>query len=453
MRRILTLLALGCGLLLAQPPSGIAIRNARIVTGAGPVIPKGTVVLRNGLIDAVGENVKIPGDAWVIEGEGLTVYPGLIDSISTWGISDSPAAQASTATPRGAGGAVAATPAAVPSGPPARGPEDRPMTTSWLKAADQLSSADRRIEAARNAGFTSAVTWPKRGIFAGQGSVINLAGEKPADMIILPSAGQYVTVSNGGFGGGFPGSLMGSYAYIRQVFADTDRYAHIKKQYAENPRGMARPEYDRALEGLMESPRILLPAVRATEITRMIKFAKELKRPTILYGLHEGYKAADAIKASGFPALVNLRWPEKARDGDPEDLDSMRALELRDKAPTTPAELAKKGVLFAFYADTIEQPVDIIRAIRRAMQNGLSEADALKALTINAAEIFGVADRLGSIEKGKIANVVVTKGNIFDERPQVQHIIIDGVKYEPTPDAQPPAGAGNRPGARPGVNQ
>ena len=426
---------------MAQPPSGIAIRNARIVTGSGPVINKGTVVLRNGLIDAVGENITIPGDAWIIDGEGLTVYPGLIDSISTWGIVEAtPTATPAAAAPTGGGRGAAAPPSTTP---PARGPEDRPLTTSWLRAADQISTSDRRIESARNAGFTTAISWPKRGIFAGQGSVINLGGEKPTDMIIAPSAGQYMTLSNGGFGGGYPASLMGSFSYIRQVMIDAERYTKVKKQYADNPRGMARPEYDRALEGVIESPRLLLPANRAVEITRMIAFAKELKRPTVLYGLHEGYRAADAVKASGIPVLLNLRWPEKTPNGDPEELDSLKALETRDKAPTTPAEFAKRGILFAFYGDAVEQPRDIIRAVRKAMTNGLSEADALKALTINAAEIFGVSDRLGSIEKGKIANVVVTKGGIFDERPQVMHIIIDGVKYEPTPDAPTPGGPGS----------
>jgi len=436
-------------MLMAQPPSGIAIRNARIVTGSGPVIQKGTVVLRNGLIEGVGENIAIPADAWIIEGEGLTVYPGLIDAISTVGIADAAATQPLVTAGRGGGGGAPQT-ATAAAAAPARGPEDRPLTTSWVRAADMISTGDRRIESARNAGFTSVVTWPKRGIFAGQGSVVNLAGQKASDMIILPSAGQYMTLANGGFGGSFPGSLMGSIAYIRQVFSDADRYARTKKQYAENPRGLARPEYDRALEGLMDSPRILLPATRATEVTRMISFAKELGRKAVLYGLQEGYRSADAIKASGLPALVSLRWPEKARDSDPEDLDSLKALELREKAPTTPAELAKKGVLFALYGDAIEQPAELVRAVRKAMQNGLSEADALKALTISPAEIFGVADRLGSIEKGKIANLVVTKGGIFDERRQVQHVIIDGVKYDPAPDAQQPGAGAGRPGGRPG---
>ncbi len=136
------------GFALAQPPSGIAIRNARIVTGSGPVINKGTVVLRNG------------GDAWIIDGEGLTVYPGLIDSISTIAVADPAAAAASTAT---GGRGVGAAPSTAS---PARGPEDRPLTTSWLRAADQIATGDRRVESARNAGFTTAVVWPKRGISA-----------------------------------------------------------------------------------------------------------------------------------------------------------------------------------------------------------------------------------------------------------------------------------------------
>ncbi|BDC47787.1 amidohydrolase [Bryobacterales bacterium F-183] len=435
MQKILSLLLLGCGLLLAQPPSGIAIRNARIVTGSGPILQKGTVVLRNGLIDAVGENVTIPTDAWVINGEGMTVYPGLIDALSTIGITDA-AATPGSARPAATPGAPAAT--------VSRGPEDRPLTTSWLKAADLINTTDRRIESARNQGFTSAITWPRRGIFAGQGAVINLAGDKSNDMIIVPSTGQYLALVNGGFGAGYPASLMGSISYIRQIYVDADRYARIKKQYADNPRGLNRPEYDRALEGVLESQRLLLPANRRVEITRMISFSKELKRPTVLYGLQEGYLALDALQAAGLPVLINLKWPEKAREVDPENIESLKVLEVRDKAATTPAELAKKGVKFAFYADGIDQPADILKAVRKAMQAGLSEADALKAMTITPAEIFGFADRLGSIEKGKIGNLVVTKGGIFDEKPAIQHVFIDGVKYDPAPDTQTPAAAGAR---------
>jgi hypothetical protein len=435
------------GAAFAEAPGTVAIHNARIITVSGPVIAKGTIVLRNGLIAEVGENVAVPADAWVIDGEGLTVYPGLIDGLSTLGMGSAAPTGAQATMPAG-GGRAALAAAAPPSGPPARGPEDRPMTTSWLKAADQVKTSDRRLELARNVGFTSAVTFPKTGIFAGEGAVINLGAERDSDMVIVPSAGQYVTMASNSFGGGFPSSLFGTIAYIRQIYLDADRYKRVKAQYASSPRGLPRPEYDRALEGVIESPRILLPASNTIQIVRMIKFASELKQKTILYGLHDGYKSVDIVKASGLPVLVSLKWPEKARDGDPDEVESMKTLELRDKAPTTPSVLAKNGVLFGFYSDTVDQPRDLFKDLKKAMENGLSSADALKALTLNVAQIYGVADRLGSIEKGKIANLVVTSGELLQERPPVKMVFIDGVKYEPTPEAPAPGAGG--PGGRNG---
>ena len=424
------------GLVFAETPSTVAIRNARIVTVSGPIITKGTVVLRNGLIADVGENVTVPADAWVVEGEGLTVYPGLIDGLSTLGM-DTPAPGGMT-MPTGGGRAALAAAAPASTAPPARGPEDRPMTTSWLKSADHIKTTDRRLELARNVGFTSAVTFPKTGIFAGQGAVINLAAERAADMVLVASVGQYMTMASNSFGGGFPSSLFGTIAYIRQIYLDADRYKRVKAQYAASPVGLPRPDYDRALEGVIDSPRILLPASNPIQIARMIKFAAELKQKTILYGAHDGYRTADVLKASGLPVLVSLKWPEKARDGDPDEVEPMKTLELRDRAPGTPAALAKQGVLFGFYSDTVDAPRDWFKAVKKAMDNGLANADALKALTINIAKIYGVDDRLGSIEKGKIANLVVTSGELLQERPPVKMIFIDGVKYEPTAEAPTP---------------
>ena len=434
-------------LAFAEAPSTVAIRNARIVTVTGPVIAKGTIVLRNGLIAEVGENVSVPADAWVVEGEGLTVYPGLIDGLSTLGMDASPAG-AGMIMPATGGRAALTAAAPTNTNPPSRGPEDRPLTTSWLKAADLIKTTDRRLELARNVGFTSAVTFPKTGIFAGQGAVINLAAERNADMVIVPSAGQYMTMATNSMGGGgFPSALFGTIAYIRQIYLDADRYKRVKAQYAASPLGLPRPEYDRALEGVIDSPRILLPASNQIQITRMIKFAAELKQKTILYGLHDGYKTAELVKASGLPVLVSLKWPEKARDGDPDEVEPMKILEMRDKAPGTPAALAKQGVLFGFYSDTVDQPRDWFRAVKKAMDNGLATTDALKAMTINIAQIYGVADRLGSIEKGKIANLVVTSGELLQERPPVKMIFIDGIKYEPTVEAPTPAAGGRTGGA------
>jgi hypothetical protein len=365
MTRLLACILLCAAWGFAAEPSAIAIRNARIVPVSGPPLSSGTVVIRDGLIESVGENVTVPAGAWIIEGKELTVYPGLIDALSTLGIPDA-------APPPGPGGRPVAIPApapitpATPAAPPARGPEDRPMTTSWLNAADLIKPTDNRIERFRSAGFTSAVTFPNKGIFAGQGAVINLAGEKPGQMIVSGPVGQYVTLTTGGFTS-FPGSLLGVIAYIRQVYLDAAYYKAERAAYQANPRGKGRPEYDRALEGVLESQRVLLPATREVEIDRMIRFSQELKQSAILYGAHEGYRAGDLIKRSGLPVLVSLKWPEKRKDADPDEIESYRTLEIRDRAPSTPSALAKSQVKFAFYSDGIENPKDVFANVRKAI--------------------------------------------------------------------------------------
>jgi hypothetical protein len=450
-RKLVSGLLLICAGALAESPSAVAIVNARIVRVSGPAIAKGTVVVRNGLIEAVGESVAVPADAWVVAGEGLTVYPGLIDPLSSVGLA---AAAAPAAGANGRGGGRNAAAQAAPAGAQAapaersRGPEDRPQTTSWIMAADELQPTDRRIETVRSAGFTTTATFPTRGIFAGQGSLIDLdSGEKGGDMVVVPSLGQYIAVGRGGGGGGgggFPGALMGVIAYIRQIYLDAAHYQLVKDAYAKDPRGMERPAYDRALEGVLASKRILFPANRLVEIDRMLRFAAELKQPVVIYGGRETYRpeAVDLLKKAAAPVLVSMRWPEPSRDPNPEDVDSMRTLEQREKAPSAPALLEKAGVRFALYTDGLEQPRDIQRAVKKAIDAGLSRDQALRALTLSPAEIYGVADRMGSIDKGKIANLVITKGEIFDDRTSIQMIFVDGKKY--TPAAEATGGGGGR---------
>ena len=443
MKKLAAALLLLAAFAWAEAPAVLAIRNAKIVTVSGPVIAKGTVVVRNGLIESVGANVTVPPDALVVDGEGLTVYPGLIDALSTVGIPG--AAPAAAATGRGGrtGGQAPTTAApAVAAAPVARsnGPEDRPQTTSWLLAADEIVPTDRRIETVRSAGVTTAVVFPTRGIFGGQGAVVDLiAAEKPGPMVVESPVGQYIAAGRGGgFGGGFPSSLMGILAYIHQVYLDADHYKLVKDAYTKNPRGMERPAYDRALEGVLDSKRILLPANRLVEIDRMIRFAAELKQPTILYGAREAYRpeAAALLKKAGLPVLLSMKWPTPPTGPDVhlED-ESMRQLETYDQAAAAPAALQKAGVKFALYSDGVDAPRDIQRAVKKALDAGLSREDALRALTLSPAEIYGVADRLGSIEKGKIGNLVVTRGDIFDNNTKVEMIIVDGKKYTPAADA------------------
>ncbi|MBM3792491.1 MAG: amidohydrolase family protein [Acidobacteria bacterium] len=399
----------------------IAIRNATVHTASGPVLEKSTVVVRNGLIEAVGPSVTAPADAWVLEAPSLHVYPGLTDAMSSWGL---PAA-----TPPAAGPGAATAPP-----PPARGPEDRPSNSSWVRAQDLVNPSDRTVTAARNAGFTTAAVFPTAGIFAGQGALVNLAGEKAGQMTVATPLGQYLSLSPRGFTS-FPGSLMGVVAYVRQVYLDADAYRAEKAAYAANPRGARRPAYDRALEGVLESPRLLLPAVWAKELVRMTELAAEFKRPTILYGAHDAARVAPYLAKSGAAVLVSLKWPERARDPDPEADEALRILELRENAPAAPAALAKAGVKFAFYAGGVERPADLRAAVKKAIDAGLDREAAVRALTLSAAEIYGVADHTGSIEPGKIANLTITDGALFQTSTKIKFVLIDGVKYEPAPEA------------------
>ena len=165
------------------PPPHFAIRNARIVTGTGETITAGTIVMEDGLITAVGRNVTVPADAWVIDGSGLTVYPGLIDALSTIALPSS--LRAAAPQPRFGGGGGPGGPGGQRGDQPpfSRGPEDRPATTPWVNAADELDAGDDNIATWRSGGFTSAIITPERGFFPGQAALVNLAG--PDCMLLI----------------------------------------------------------------------------------------------------------------------------------------------------------------------------------------------------------------------------------------------------------------------------
>ncbi len=421
----------------ADEPPYFAIRNARIVPVSGPVIEGGTVVISKGLFAAVGKDVPIPPEAWVIDGKGLSVYPGLIDSLTDLGLTLAPSLPA---PPSAAAGRPV--PQTI-----ARGPEDRPGTTPWRNAADELKTDDKRLETWRNAGFTSALAAPKGGIFPGQGALINLGGERAGDLVVKSPATLNMSFEPVGGFFGFPGSLMGVLAYVKQVFLDAAWYAQAAPIYDAHPRELQRPAYDRAAlvldHALRSQQLVLLPANNENQILRGLDLAEKLKLRAALYGGQQGYGVAAAIAARKMPVLVSLKWPEKEKDADPEADESLRTLRFRDRAPSTPAALEKAGVKFAFYSDGLATPKDILKNAKKAIDAGLAPDAALRAFTLNAAEIFGVADRLGSIEPGKIANLAVADGDLFNEKTKVKMVFVDGRRYEirePEKPKEPPKG-------------
>jgi hypothetical protein len=419
-------------------PQYFAIRGARVVPVSGPPVENATVVMAHGVITAIGKDVAIPPDAWVVEGKGLTVYPGLFDSFTDVGIP--------SAAPAPGGGGEAG-PRRPPTQEVSRGPEDRPGTTPWRSAADEASLNDKRIESWRNAGFTTVVSAPKGGMFPGQASVLDLAGARASEMVVKTPVAIPVSLQPSGGFSNFPGSLMGALAYVHQVWIDTDWSTRAQAAYDKNPRGVARPPYDHTesvlAEALEDHALVLIPANNSIQLLRAIQLVDAWHVDGVIYGGQMAYEVAGEIGAKKIPVLVNLKWPEAEKDADPDEKPSLRTLRFRDKAPSSPAALAKAGVKFAFYSGGITAPKDILKAAKKSIDAGLAPDAALRALTITPAEIYGVSDRLGSIETGKIANMIVTDGDLFNEKTKIKMVFVDGKRFEvrePEKPKEPPKG-------------
>lgn len=411
-------------------PAKFAVTDARIVPVAGSPIDSGTLVIDDGLIIAVGADVQVPDDAWIIDGKGLTVYPGLIDAMTNLGM---PAA--TTPRQRTAAAAPPGRQASQPAGPVSRGPEDRPATTPWKVAGDSLNASDERIGEWRNVGFTSAVVAPRGGIFPGQASVVNLAGERGRDMVVEPRAALCVAMpGRGNAYQGYPRSLFGGIAYIKQVFLDLQHYRQAWSIYRDSPRGLKRPSYDPALEAIQfvmeKRGPVLYPGNEAREIHRAVAMARETGANIVVYGGQQGYEVAKVLADEDMAVLVNLEWPAKPTDSDPEAEETLRVLRFRDRAPSTPAAFEKAGVLFAFYSGSIKKPEEILGKVEKAIEHGLSSEAAIEALTLGAARIFGVDDRLGSLEAGKIANLLITEGVLFEKNSRPKMVFVDGRKFD-----------------------
>jgi imidazolonepropionase-like amidohydrolase len=434
---------------LSDEPPVFAIRDARIVPVSAAPIEKGTVVVRDGLIEAVGAEVSIPPDAWILDGKGLVVYPGLLDAGSDIGL---PAAAAEP-TPLAAGPPGRARRTAPPAAPPATPPvtsqpaatlEETSSMNTFVRAADILTDGGARAEAARRAGITTVLTVPNRGIFLGQSALVNLNGEKSTMVVRAPVAMHLWLASSGGFRE-YPSSLMGILAFVRQAFLDARRYQECWETYDRNLRALRRPETNRALEALLPVAQkkmpLVIPANTAPEILRAIRLAEENDVRPILSGGAEAWKVGSLLKEKAIPVLVSLNFPEKPRDENPDADESLRQLQRRADAPKNPGELQKAGVAFCFFSDGLASPRDFLRNAARAVKAGLPADAALRAMTLSAAEILGAPEQLGSIEKGKIANLVVADGDLFAATTRLRYIFVDGKKHDVA--AEPPRPRGS----------
>ena len=413
-----------------------AITNARIVTVSGPTIERGTVVIRNGLIVAVGANVNAPPDARIIDGAGLTVYPGLIDSYTNLAL---PEAAASPSPPAGGGGGFfAAQPRPSPGGPNSTQP---PGLQPEVMVEEVIRPGGTDIESSRNVGITTALTSPRTGIWMGQSALINLAGGTPQEMIVRSPVAMHVGFTP--LRGAYPGSLLGVFATLRQMMLDAQRYRDAVQAYERSPRGMRRPDVDRSLAALVPVVDGRMPVVMLAnserEIARALDLATEFKLRLIIAGGREADRLADRLVKQNVPVLLSLNLPRRTTPALPEaDPEPLRVLRDRVEAQQTAGKLAKAGVRFAFQSGSLTNISDLLSNANRTIENGLSTTDALRAFTIWPATIFGVDNQLGSIETGKIANLTMTRGDLFDRNSRVAHVFIDGRPVDLRPAAGGP---------------
>jgi hypothetical protein len=276
----------------------------------------------------------------------------------------------------------------------------------------------------------------------GQSALINLAGETPQQMIVRSPVAMHVSFTP--LRGSYPGSLMGVFAQLRQMMLDAQRYRDSMQIYERNSRGIRRPETDRSLAALVPVIDGRMPVVMLAnserEISRALDLAAEFKLKLIIAGGREADRVADRLAKQNVPVLLSLNLPRRTTAAMPEaDPEPMRTLRERVAAQQTASKLAKAGVRFAFQSGSLTNMTDLMPNANRMIENGLSATDAVRAFTLWPAEILGVASQLGSIEAGKIANLTVTRGDLFDRNSRVAHVFIDGrpVDLRPAPAATP----------------
>jgi imidazolonepropionase-like amidohydrolase len=399
-----------------------AIVDARVMPVSGAVLDRATVVIREGLIDAVGASVSLPPGTRTIDGRGLTLTPGLIDGFDGVGLppaSPRPAAGSGSAAPAAAG--AAATPAAL---------SPQALALDRVRVADALKARDQ--------GLTTALVVPRDGVLPGRSVLLNLSGDKTDGMVMRQPAALHVHMATQA--SRYPNSLMGTVALVRQSLLDAAWYREEWAAYEKSPSGQRRPAYDAALEAWADVTSGRLPlvvtALRENDIRRALALADEFKVRVTVAGAMQAWRVVELIKSRKPPLLVSVNFdplrPVSVFGAEDEERER-REIEEAEK---NPAELHKAGVPFALVSG---HAPSFPAGIRKAMERGLPPDAALRAVTLGAAEALGVADRTGSLEKGKIANVVAWSGEPLTRDAKVKMVFVDGHLYEPDDRAQPSA--------------
>lgn len=391
--------------LQAQDAATLVIRGGRVFTLAGSPIENGTVVIQNGKIAAVGANLTVPAGARVIDAAGQQVYPGLFDAITSLGLTEI--------------GAVDVT----------NDRQELGMFNPHLLAATAVHPASEHIPVARANGITHTVAVPQArpGGIGGQGSLINLDGWTVEELLVQPSVGFVLSWPTLQAGGGFG---FGGFQTTQRSFRD------VKKEYDERVKQLddwmeAARRYDRAVQAGNGTPRdlklealtkvtrrelpLLVQANRDRDIRSALAWAEKQNVRVVILGAGEAWKVKDELAQKQIPVII----------GATQDLPNAED-RAYDEMYAQPAALHQAGVKFALSTFNSSDSRTLPYEIGNAVPYGLPQEEAIKAITLYPAQILGVADKLGTIEAGKIANLIVTDGDPLMIQTAYTHVIING---------------------------
>jgi imidazolonepropionase-like amidohydrolase len=392
-----------------------ALTGARVVVGPGTVLENATVVIRDGVIHAVGARLTPPADARVWDLAGRTLYAGFLDPYADVGMPSRPGDETG------------------------RGPEPwSGQIRAHVDAATQFAATDsQRIRALRAQGITVAMTVPRVGLFRGQAAAVSLGDGPARDLVLRSGIAQVVALwREQSAGAGYPTSHMGAIAFIRQTLHDADWYGRAHAAWERNPAGLRRPETNAALAALGPALRgnlpVLFEARTEEEVLRALRLAGEFSLTAWIRGSGAEYRLLDALEGTRAPFILPVNFPAAPGVDRPETALAVSLADLRHwhLAPENPARMARAGFGFALTADGLANARDFLPNVRKAVARGLAPETALAALTTTPARYLGLERTHGTLETGKVANLVVVEGDLFDDGATIRDVWVNGRRYE-----------------------
>jgi imidazolonepropionase-like amidohydrolase len=395
------ILFLAVWLVFGQSENGAytAIKGARVIPVVGEDIPAGTILIKGKLIEAVGQDVSIPAGARIVDGAGLYAYPGMIDSYCFLGLVE-----------------ISSIPATIDY-------RETGRINPQVRSTEALRPDSMHIPITRSNGTTAALVVPAGGLISGQSGLIRLVGWTPGEMVIKSPVAMHVEFPSIGRRG-FRREQAPREEASKQVleikeWLNKARYYQKRKEAAAKNLLLMLPEFDEKLESLLPVVNGDLPLMISVyadkDIRAAIKFVQEEKIKAIFFGASQGWKVAEEIGRAGIPVVFGSLYemPPSWEDG-------------YDALYRNPSVLQKAGVKIAFSSQSASLAKDLPYHAAKAAAFGLDRREALKAVTINPAEILGVADMMGSLEKGKLANIVLADGDILELRTTISRVFIEG---------------------------